>query len=86
MTNIMYEIWRPKSQLFICLFVCKDVLDLESALTIIQLSHFTRSENGFHSTGDGDYTSIACLRFYDYIDDFDHLGEAFCLNVLGVFC
>ena len=37
-------------ELFICLFVCKDVLDLKSALTIIQLSHFTRSENGFQST------------------------------------
>ena len=50
------------SVLWVCLFVCKDVLDLESALTIIQLSHFTRSENGFQSTrrrwGEGGITLV----------------------------
>ena len=35
--------------------------------------------------GEGDFSSIVSLRFYDYIDDFDHPWEALFVNVLGLF-
>ena len=49
-------------------------LDNNSIVSLYQIRKWKMGEKG----------GITCLRFYDYIDDFDHPGEAFCLNVFGV--